>query len=171
MSVLVDKNFKALFIGFSLYDSDILLRPAFPVMFFNALQWFNPASFEISSRQIKTGEPIKISNSSNIKIIAPDGKKTNLSDDGEKGDLIFSGTDIAGIYVLEKDKDKEYMAINLFDEEESDIKPSKVISIGKSGLEASKTDEVVQKEFWKVFAFIVLFLLLIEWYLFHKRIT
>jgi len=168
---IVEKNLKGLFMGFSLYDSDMVLKPAFPIFFFNAIQWFNSDALNLSEGHIKTGEPIKISNySDKFKIIDPEGNKKIYNKEKDK-DIIFSDTFISGIYTLENSKEKKYIAANLFDDKESDIKPVKTLSLGGMNLNSSEIDELVQEEFWKLLAVIVLILLMIEWFVFHKRVT
>jgi len=76
------------------------------------------------------------------------------------------------VYIpLKTVKKKKYIAANLFDDKESDIKPVKTLSLGGMNLNSSEIDELVQEEFWKLLAVIVLILLMIEWFVFHKRVT
>ena len=162
---LIEENFKALFIGFSLYNSDLVFRPAFPILFSNIIQYFNHTSSDMSEDVIKTGNTIKISNY-NIKIIIPDGSEMYM--DGKKN---FSNTFNAGIYRVKYGKEEKHIAANLIDSGESNIKPGKSILIGKTCVNSSTIDRTVRKEFWKILAFLVLILLTLEWYIFHRKVT
>jgi len=162
---LIEENFKALFIGFTLYNSDIVFRPAFPILFSNIIQYFNHVSSDMSENVIKTGNTIKISNY-NVKIITPDGSEMYM--DGKRS---FSETFNTGIYRVKYGKKETYIAANLIDSAESNIKPGKSILIGKTCVNSSTINEVVRKEFWKILAFLVLILLTIEWYIFHRKVT
>ncbi len=162
---LIEENFKALFIGFTIYNSDLVFRPAFPILFSNIIQYFNHISSDMSENMVKTGNAIKISNY-NVEIITPDGSEMYM--DGEKN---FSDTFNTGIYTLKFGKEEKYIAVNLIDSTESNIKPGKSILIGKTCVNSSTINKLVRKEFWKILAFLVLILLTIEWYIFHRKVT
>jgi hypothetical protein len=83
----------------------------------------------------------------------------------------FSETFTTGIYRVKYGKEERYIAANLVDSAESNIKPGKSILIGKTCVNSSTINEVVRKEFWKILAFLVLILLTIEWYIFHRTVT
>jgi len=162
---LITENFKALFIGFNLYNSDLVFRPAFPILFSNIIQYFNHLSSDMSEDMIKTGDAIKISNY-NVKIITPDGCEMHMDEKGT-----FSDTFNAGIYRLKYGKEEKYIAANLMDSKESNIRPVKTILIGKTCVNSSPVNRLVRKEFWKILAFLVLIFLTLEWYIFHRKVT
>jgi hypothetical protein len=165
---IIEEKVKAIFIGFTIYNSDLILRPAFPILFSNIIQYFNHVSSDrsdLSEKVIKTGNAIKISNY-NVKIITPGGSEIKM--DGKRN---FSDTFNAGIYRVKYGKEEKYIAANLMDSMESNIKPVKTILIGKTCIGSSTINKLVRKEFWKILAFLVLILLTLEWYVFHKKVT
>jgi hypothetical protein len=59
--------------------------------------------------------------------------------------------------------------VNLLDAEESNIEPRSTIQIGAESLVAGRETHQ-PREMWKWFALAALLLLLLEWYIYNKRI-
>ena len=60
-------------------------------------------------------------------------------------------------------------AVNLLDAEESNIEPRPIITIGSDRIEAGK-EHGQPREMWKWFAVVALALLMLEWYVYNRRI-
>ena len=56
--LLEEPNRKAVFFGFDLFQPDLPLRVAFPLMLSKALRWLHPAGLDQSSLSLPTGQPI-----------------------------------------------------------------------------------------------------------------
>ncbi len=120
---------RVLFLGFDLLASDLPLRVAFPVLFHNALEWFQPRSREFPGAAVKAGAPVtlKLANSTPaVEISSPSGKRELLS--APKDSLVFADTFEAGFYHFTGGgRSAAGFAVNLLDEEESAIVPRAVL--------------------------------------------
>jgi hypothetical protein len=56
--VLEEPRRKAVFFGFDLFKTDFPLRVAFPVVLSNGLRWLHPAGLDLTSFQLRAGDPI-----------------------------------------------------------------------------------------------------------------
>jgi hypothetical protein len=62
--------------------------------------------------------------------------------------------------------------VNLFSDQESNIKPKEQIGVGLETINAQpQQDRVVRSEFWRWLLAIALVVLLVEWYLYNKRVA
>jgi hypothetical protein len=86
---------------------------------------------------------------------------------------VFTETHELGFYavnLLSSDSSAvEYFAVNLFDENESNIRPRDSIQIGRVNIAPTASQQVGQLELWRWLAVLVLLILLIEWQVYHRR--
>ena len=95
---------------------------AFPVLFHNAFEWFQPGRREFPADGVRAGAPLPIfvaPGDRELEITAPSGRKERLEATGNP--VIFGDTVEAGIYTYKSAGREGRFAVNLFDEEESDI--------------------------------------------------
>jgi hypothetical protein len=91
-----------------------------------------------------------------------------------QGQVSYAATDVPGLYRVQQivqggqqTMDDDLFAANLSDPRESDIRP-RLTGLNNPGpLEAGVA--TLQREFWGVLAALVLPLLLVEWFWFHRR--
>ena len=156
-------------------NTDWPLRLSFPVFILNTLEYL-AAGREVGGRgSVQPGQPVTLRSEANVdrlSIVLPDGK----SQDVERGKLnafVFSDTDELGVYsVQEAGKDKERFAVNLFDAPESDIRPraQNAVKIGYVEVEGQSTREVARQEAWRPLLLVALAVLLLEWYIYNRRV-
>jgi len=112
---------RLVYLGFDLLQSDLPLRVAFPVLFHNIFEWFQPQRLEFPGQSARAGAPFKIGagqTDAAVEITRPSGKKEMLASGGS---LVFADTLEAGFYSF-KDRQREgQFAVNLLDEAESQI--------------------------------------------------
>ncbi|MGH7928414.1 MAG: hypothetical protein ACREQV_11520, partial [Candidatus Binatia bacterium] len=114
---------RALFIGFDIMASDLPFRVAFPVLFHNAFEWFHPQHREFPADGVRAGAPMPIfvpPGDRELEIMMPSGRKELL--EVVKNPLIYSETLEAGVYTYKSAGREGRFTVNLFDEEESDIR-------------------------------------------------
>jgi hypothetical protein len=124
-------NLRLLFIGFDLMASDLPLRVAFPILFHNALEWFQPQRLEFPGQTTQAGDPLSLrlpGSDGPVEITAPSGKRESLS--AKTAPLIFTDTFQAGFYTFKSAEREGSFAVNLFDEEESQILPRVSLTAG-----------------------------------------
>ena len=117
-------NLRVLFLGFDLTASDLPLRVAFPILFHNAFEWFQPGRLEFPGQSAQAGAPVVLrlaQGDDALDIAAPSGRHERLS--VSAGPITFTDTFEAGFYTFKSAGRSGSFAVNLFDEEESDIVP------------------------------------------------
>jgi Mg-chelatase subunit ChlD/CheY-like chemotaxis protein len=122
---------KALFFAFDLMASDLPLRVAFPILFHNALDWFHPQRTEFPGQTAQAGAPVtlRLPNADNaVEIVAPSGRKESFATPSVP--LVIADTSQAGFYSFKSAGREGRFAVNLFDEEESQILPRVNLAAG-----------------------------------------
>jgi len=110
------------FIGFDLMSSDLPLRVAFPVLIHNLLEWFQPQRLEFPAQSASAGTPFSLrlaGGGEAIEVTAPSGKKEVFATTASP--LMFADTFESGFYSYKNAGRSGRFAVNLFDENESDI--------------------------------------------------
>lgn len=118
------EHLRALFVAFDLTASDLPLRIAFPLLFHNALEWFRPQRLEFPARSVPAGAPIPLrlaDSNAGVEVIEPGGRREALA--ASPGPLVFADTFRTGFYVFKSFGREDRIAVNLFDEDESQIAP------------------------------------------------
>ncbi len=62
------------------------------------------------------------------------------------------------------------LPVNLCDDLETDVRPSGVLRVGSTPAQAQSGSEVVRKEVWRWFVLAGLALLMVEWYVYTRRV-
>jgi hypothetical protein len=156
------------------WNTDWPLRPSYPLFLRNVLYFLgnvSDAAYEenVQPGQVKVIRPDKPVR--RVDISAPDSKNQSLGQDDRqpKTSFPFAGTDQVGVYQAKWDGGHRNFAVNLLDAEESNIEPRSSIQIGNERLSAGQQASP-PRELWKWFALAALLLLLLEWYIYNRRI-
>ncbi|MDE2821867.1 MAG: VWA domain-containing protein [Chloroflexota bacterium] len=165
--------------AFDLRDSNLPLLIAWPVLMANLLDWFSPAEIVSLPDGLSVGDVLVIQPplfAESVRVTAPDGGVQVLPVRGDA--LVYSDTDQLGIYLLEivvagEIKQRQHFAVNLFATGESDIAPvaETELTLGGGTVQVDVEDQLGLREFWIVAAALALLLLLIEWVVYHRRLT
>ncbi|MCY4538510.1 MAG: hypothetical protein OXE52_09815, partial [Chloroflexi bacterium] len=165
--------------SFDLRDSNLPLLIAWPVLMANLLDWFSPAEIVSLPDGLSVGDALVIQPplfAESARVTAPDGSVQVLPVRGDA--LVYSDTDQLGIYLLEivvagEVKQRQHFAVNLFATGESDIAPvaETDLMLGGGAVQVDVEDQLGLREFWIVAAALALLLLLIEWVVYHRRLT
>ena len=111
--------------------SDLPLRVAFPILFHNALEWFQPQRLEFPGEAARAGGPVTLrlpGSEEAVEITAPSGKTERFA--SRAGPLIFADTLQTGFYRFRSGGREGQFAVNLLDEEESQIVPRVSLEAG-----------------------------------------
>jgi Mg-chelatase subunit ChlD/CheY-like chemotaxis protein len=162
--VLEQGKLRLAFVGFDIMASDLPLRIAFPILFHNLLEWFHPERLEFPGEAVKAGEPFTLTlahGDDTVDITLPGGKQETLSTTSSR--LVFAETLKTGVYSFKSASRAGRFAVNLCDEEESQIIPRAKLSgaRGKS-VEAVRESESGAFSLWPVLLSAVLLLLGLE---------
>jgi len=161
---LLQQDTRLVFVGFNLLDSNFPLQTAFPLFLGESLAWLRPRETRHASTQIAAGEPLLINlpaEQLDLVVRTPAGE--GLIYPVEKGRVLFDETAHAGIYRYERALTHRFFAVNLTDEDESDIRSRasipEPIDHPAQGDEGSHAAIVL----WPYVLWLALALLLLEW--------
>ncbi len=161
---------------FDLRESDLPLQITWPVLMANLLNWFTPQAAVNVPDGLRVGESLPIRppfEATEVRITLPDGSQESLPVDRQT--LVFADTDQPGIYtaeILEGETVRQTasFAVNLFAPGESNITPQSAINLSGLAILAAEREEVGQQEFWPWVALLALLVLMIEWYVYWRRL-
>lgn len=162
---------------------DLPVQVAYPILLANLFQYLTqsqPIQISIPAAGFHPGDSVLIQPQhgiENIQIQDPSGRQFPLN--AQESGALFSETGESGIYTVTfagvdgpTGKEKAFQdafAVNLFSPLESDIHPAEAIQVGSSPVVAARQGELGQREYWPWLAGLALALLLVEWWLYHRR--
>jgi Ca-activated chloride channel family protein len=161
---------RVLYLGFDIMASDLPLRVAFPVLLHNALGWLQPQRLEFPGQSAQAGTPFALRlpvTDGALEITLPSGKKENFT--VASSPLMFAETSQTGLYAFKSASREGRFAINLFDENESQILPR--VNLSTAVKKASDNITAAESGFslWPALLGIVLILLGIELFLAFRQ--
>jgi hypothetical protein len=170
-----DGDRRVAIVPFDIQQSNLPLSPAFPILMSNVLGYLAPQGV-VQAPGIHTGDPEQLSplpQVERVRVSTPDDHTTEFK--AGSGPLTYAATDVPGLYRVQQivqggqqTVDDDLFAANLTDRDESDIRPR------LTGLASTNAPSgglaTLQKEFWGLLVAIVLPLLLLEWFWFHRRV-
>ncbi|MDB6025798.1 MAG: hypothetical protein JWM68_2021 [Verrucomicrobiales bacterium] len=163
---------KIIWIGFDSLQSTWPLRISFPIFIANAVDWLNPASARNNQLLVRSGEPLRFALMQPVttaEVVFPNGTKKSLVIETNAHEIIFGETQQQGTYHLRVGADNATFCVNLLDAAESNIKPRPQIQLGKYGAVSGSTVKRANMEMWRWIAVGALFVLLFEWWYYHRR--
>ncbi len=151
-------------------NSDWPLRLSFPVFFLNALAYFG--GVESASPGVRPGQPVTLRASGlaeSLTVHSPNGMATVIRR-GPGEPFRFTATDELGVYtVSEEGQPPRHFVVNLFNNEESDIRPRTKIRIGHETVHGQASWTGARSELWKPLLVLALAVLCWEWYIWLSR--
>ncbi len=161
---------------FDLRESDLPLQVAYPILFSNLINYLIPPAAFDASQSLHPGESLTLvppPGVERIVVASPSGKLYTLFPTAAS--LAFTNTDEPGYYAvnfISKDATRaEYFAVNLFDPAESNIRPAETLRIGQTTVAPAATEQTGLRELWPWLAGLALLVLLVEWLVYHRRIS
>ena len=155
--------------------TDWPIRRSFPVFVFNAVRYLGGSSNSSAAATVNPGQPILLRSRSPVQqttVVAPDGRKTQISREGQNA-FPYSNTDLLGIYdVLEGTAatPAQQFAVNLFDSRESNLTVRDDVELGYEKVKGTVGLEQARIETWKWLLILGLIILLFEWYIYNRRV-
>jgi len=157
---------------FDLKESDLPLQIAYPILFSNLIDYLAPPSTFDATQSLRPGESLALlpqTNLDRIVIASPSNQAYTLP----SNQTTFTQTHELGYYavnLISADSNTiEYFAVNLFDDNESNIQPRDVVQVGQVAVTSAVSGQVGQRELWPWLAALALIVLMIEWQVFHRR--
>ncbi len=156
-------------------NTDWPLRLSFPVFALNALEYLAAGHETAAQMPLQPGQTATLRSDAKVEqltVVPPRGKPHQV-ERGKLNTFVFTGTDELGIYDVQADgKQQERFAVNLFDSAESDIRPraQNAVKIGYVEVEGQSTYESARQEAWRPLLLAALAVLLLEWYIYNRRV-
>ena len=186
MSIADRDSFQDLVIGFGLIgrddgDNEFFntlwpREPTFPVFMQNVLSYLGGVSEQNSTEIYKPGDLMQLrldTPSKRLSLTVPDGQIREVGR-GRSGAFAFGSSEQVGIYEFQDPAQPAVthrVAVNLFDEIESDIVPQPKLQIDEHvAIEASRGVERKRRELWKPLLLLALLVLVVEWYVYNRRV-
>jgi hypothetical protein len=145
------------------------------VLFLNLIDWMTPAQVDI--RELRTGGKYLLESEEDFKEVhveRPDGIVAEARK--EEGRFIFTDTETVGVYQVEAVREDGSKLVrrfftNLLDENESRIKPAIPSATPVASKVISRSHRQQQQyEIWPYFLLTALLFLLVEWWVYFKRV-
>jgi hypothetical protein len=165
------------------------IRPSFPTFWLNVLEYLATRGEQQESAAVRPGQTVNLqapATADQLTVVAPDRRET-LVPRSKQDAFPFTNTESPGIYQVRRgdapsDAVLERFAVNLFDRAESDIavRPTQDpesstarpadIRIGHVDVAATTDRAPARQEAWKIVLACALFVLLLEWYIYNRRV-
>ncbi len=165
-------------LGFSLVDeqgpnTDWFKRRSFAALVLNILQYLGGAQSVGAAESIRPGERVEIQTptaADTLQVVTPSGKTAEAA--RAPGNVFrYLGTEELGVYeVREGGQVVERFAVNLFDSQESNLKPRAELDFEWNKIRAETDTRPQPRDGWKNLLFLALLVLLIEWYIYNRRV-
>jgi hypothetical protein len=161
---------------------------SFPLFILNSIQALGNVREGTGEEVAEPGQPIVLhaeTPSQTIKVTSSGGGDVETINRSPQGTFIYGKATKTGVYLAQWEPNGLFpFAVNLFDPRESDLAPrglvpegapasleeSYKIKIGASPVTGSRKPPVVRKDIWWWFALMVLGVLLVEWYIYNRRV-
>ncbi len=163
MKAIEGSGFRQLVAGFTLENTDLAYRVTFPILVANAVNWVTGAG-GLSQGCLRVGDSIRLPATQPGAELFERGKKRTLEGLLEGGRLTLSPFLETGLVQVRTDAAKADFGVNLFSLSESQIQPA------RQGFEseAPTGGERGRRPVWREGLWLLLALLLVEWFLWHR---
>lgn len=162
-------------LGFDPRDSDIVLRPAWPLLLLNAIDYFAKEDSRYLS-SYRTGETWQLSVPDEIGLLEvkdPGGDQQRVAT--HEGQLVLRGTSAGYYHITSTDSARPFttrVAANLMDVDESRIAPVRQLKLETGALPAPQGFQSgARQQLWVYLVLAAFLLSVLEWFSYHRRVT
>ena len=168
---------QVLYVAFDPLDTNWPFQRSFVTFIFNAVEYLGRIGEGIVERSIRPGEALSTrlpSGATNIMLTTPSGATPPLT---VSDPALFSWGPVreSGIYLLEWNepgtdrRQARAFAVNMPAEREGDLNSPKTLTVGVERIAGRTEAESAYTPLWPFAIAFTLFVLLIEWWLYHRR--
>ncbi|MCP4246359.1 MAG: VWA domain-containing protein [bacterium] len=159
--------------GQALMNTTWVTKAHYPVFVYNAIQYLSANLAGAGQRSVRPGEPIAIPLTEGLRRLSvrrPDGERDNMPTGGASL-ANYARTRLVGVYRADGAADgNDTFAVNLFSPLESDTSPNRTLTLGTNQVASIDQVESVNRPFWPWLLGAVLFVVLLEWVVYNKRV-
>lgn len=153
------------------WKTDWPLKPSFPLFIMNVIRTLGGTKWH-SADIHRTGQPIIFQPRRRTEkgtMELPNGNIETLRP-GDDGTIEFLDTNSTGFYRWQAGDDSQTVPVNLFDDKESMIAAAENVRLGTTESKDVSRDYKSRLELWKWLALAGLLLLVLEWYVYNRRV-
>lgn len=162
---------------FDLTQSDLPLQITWPILMGSLLDWYRPQALVDTPEGLTIGSSLLVRpplTAEGLRVLLPNGTTRDLP--LGRDNAVFADTTQPGVYTIEvleggQVTQSEPFAINLFARQESDLAPRSTVQLGGTTVTEAQEEEIGQREYWPWLALAALVMLLVEWLVYHRRLT
>jgi hypothetical protein len=149
-------------------------RSSYPVFMLNLLQYFGGGQGGLDSLSAQPGGQVGLQGpvpARTLEVHQPGGDRVDVPLN-KLGRANYGDTEELGVYEVQNEgKPIDYFSVNLFNSAESDITVRQEIELGHVPVKGQTSNwEPARREFWKYILLAGFLLLLLEWWVYHRRI-
>lgn len=159
--------------GGEFMNTDWVVQVDFVVFVQNLVEFLASNVAMRSARSLHLGEPISAPTSRKTEtatMVRPGGSRENVPTGGVQT-IHYARTRDVGVYRIEPGVvGEDTFAVNLFDDVESRIAPSKQLELGATQVTAEATEVPLNKHAWPYVLLVMLGIILLEWLVYSRRV-
>lgn len=161
--------------GFDLFESNLPLRMAFPLLTANSVQWLLQRGLPQQAAVRQTGEPLRVEiplNTRRAVLTTPQGTRFEIPPDSSRV-ATFDRTFSQGFYRTEFDgQPGPVFGLSLLDEKESQTTPRPEFPMATGAITNTPVGQLSRshREIWPWIVSALIALLLFEWLIYHRRL-
>ena len=174
-ALLADPGHRYVIVAFDLLDSTFRMQPAFPIFMQNAVSYLSGGAATDIGRLIAPGSVMAIQPAPGARTMTvrhPGGEVEEI-DIGGRHTVTFGRTRAVGTYTIRFDDEAqttEVYCVNVLDPVESLIRPNSDMSLAGATVASVSGEVEVNRPMWPYAVGAALVLLLIEWWVYNRRV-
>ena len=175
MALVTLEGVNHLVVSFEIFNSNWPMQISFPVMMSNALRWLGLAGQGQAAISFQPGEVAQVRPPAGLDALeytGPSPLGVDLTRHQSASGWAVVGPFVrAGVYEAEGQIGSPWdrLAVNILDEDESDIRPVEQLQIGTHSAAASTQSVQIRREVWPWFVMAALGVLMVEWVIYTRR--
>lgn len=153
------------------WRTDWPLKLSFPLYMMNIVQGLGGAE-SAGQTVFAPGDTVSLpieTEADVVRVEHPGGRTTEVRRT-RQGRFEFLDTEELGVYRVEAGEQSRRFAVNLFDEFESSVGPSEKVQVGAVDVADTSASFSARRELWKVAALLGFVVLVLEWYVYNRRV-
>jgi hypothetical protein len=163
-----------LVVTFAVEDSTWWSKLSFGVFIYNAIRYLGGGEAEADRGAVRPGESLRVvvaPGAEEATLTRPDGSRVTLVPDAS-GVAYYGGTERVGVYRAQgAAAGRDWFAVNLEDEAESDIAPpTGPLTIENRPVAEMAAIKTATPEVWRWFVGVALVLVVVEWWVYNRRV-
>ena len=161
---------------------------SFPLFVLNGVQTLGNMRENTSEEVAQVGKPLVLraeTTAKEISVTSVDGRSVDAVARSPQGTFVYNKDDSTGVYLAKWEPNGQLpVAVNLFSPRESDLATRGIvptgapesavesykIKIGYNPVSATRKAPAVHKDIWWYFALLILGVLVVEWYVYNRRV-